>query len=66
MGTQLIFCIETDRRCKEFSYEFEVSDQSSLSLRHNIDESLIAEVKNANRVPLSFQAPFVELSEKKQ
>ena len=62
-----VVIIEYDKqKKKEFSYEFEVSDQSSLSLRHNIDESLIAEVKNANRVPLSFQAPFVELSEKKQ
>lgn len=61
-----VVSIEYDKRkTKVFSYEFDVSEQNSLILRQNIDESLIATVKNAYSIPLTFQASFVELSESK-
>lgn len=52
-------------RKKAFIYEFEVSEQNSLDLRKNIDESLNAKVKDFYRVPLAFTSPMVEISVKK-
>ena len=53
------------RKAKTFSYEFTVTEQNSMDLRNNIDESLIAKLKEYYRVPWAFKSPLVEIIEKK-
>lgn len=52
-------------KTKTFSYEFTVTEQNSMDLRTNIDESLIAKLKEHYRVPWAFKLPLVEISEVK-
>ena len=53
------------KKTKTFSCEFFVTEQNSSDLRNNIDESLIAKVKECYRVPLAFKTPMVEINEVK-
>ena len=53
------------QKTKTFSYEFTVSEQNSMELRNNIDESLITKLKEHYRVPWAFKSPMVEISERK-
>ena len=50
---------------KTFSYEFTVSEQDSMELRNDIEESLMAALKEYYHVPHAFKAPLVEISERK-
>ena len=52
-------------KSKEFSYEFIVTEQNSIELRSNIDESLISNLKDYYHVPRAFNAPMVVISETK-
>lgn len=47
-----------------FSYEFTVTEQNSMDLRNNIDESLVTKLKEYYHVPWAFKSPMVELAEK--
>ena len=53
------------QKTRTFSYEFTVTEQNSMDLRNNIDESLIAKLKEYYRMPLAFKSPLVEIIEKK-
>ena len=53
------------KKTKEFSYGFTVSEQDPFDLRTNIDESLIAKLKEYFRVSWSFKTAMVEISETK-
>ncbi|MBQ3262810.1 MAG: hypothetical protein IJH52_06520 [Oscillospiraceae bacterium] len=53
------------RKTKTFSYEFTVTEQNSKDLRNNIDESLIAKLKDIFRVQWAFKAPQIEITERK-
>ena len=53
------------QKTRTFSYEFTVTEQNSMDLRNNIDESLIAKLKEYYRVPWAFKSPLVEIIEKK-
>lgn len=53
------------QKTKTFSYEFNVTEQNSMDLRSNIDESLIAKLKEHYRMPWAFKFPLVEITEKK-
>lgn len=58
--------VEYDRRqTKSFSLDFAVSEQDYLDLRSNIDEALIAKLKEFYRVQWAFKSPLVEVSEGK-
>ena len=50
---------------KTFAYEFTVSEQDSMELRNDIEESLMAALKEYYHVPHAFKAPLVEISERK-
>ena len=52
-------------KSEEFSYEFIVTEQNSIELRSNIDESLISNLKDHYPVPRAFNAPMVVISETK-
>ncbi len=52
-------------KSEEFSYEFIVTEQNSIELRSNIDESLISNLKDHYHVPRAFNAPMVVISETK-
>ncbi|MBR3555781.1 MAG: hypothetical protein IKN89_07705 [Oscillospiraceae bacterium] len=52
------------RKRAAFSFDFTVSEQNHIDLRNNIDESLIAILKDCYRVPLAFRSPMVEVSQK--
>ena len=52
------------QKIRTFSYEFTVTEQNSMDLRSNIDESLIAKLKEFYRVPWTFKSPLVEICEK--
>lgn len=59
--------VEYDKRkTKTFSYGFTVTEQDSMDLRSNIDESLIIKLKECYRVPRSFHSPLVEITESKE
>lgn len=53
------------QKTRTFSYEFTVTEQNSMDLRNNIDESLITKLKEYYRVAWAFKSPLVEISEKK-
>lgn len=60
-----VVTVEYDKqKTKFFSLEFTVTEQNYNDLRNNIDESLIARVKDCYRVPLAFNSPMVEIVEK--
>ena len=62
----VIVTVEYDKRKKkEFSYEFTVTEQNSMDLRANIDETLIAKVKEKYQVQLALNFPIVEICESK-
>ena len=44
-----------------FTYEFVVTEQDSIELRSNIDESLISNLKDYYRVPRAFKSPIVQI-----
>ena len=52
-------------KTKSFTYEFVVTEQDSIELRSNIDESLISNIKDYYRVPRAFKSPIVVISETK-
>jgi hypothetical protein len=54
------------QKTETFSYKFSVSEQNSMDLRKNIDESLIAKAKEYCQVPLAFNTPTVELTEREK
>lgn len=61
-----VVTVEYDKqKTKSFSYEFNVTEQNSMDLRANIDESLIIKLKDHYRVPWAFKSPLVEISEVK-
>lgn len=61
-----VVTVEYDKqKTKTFSLEFTVTEQMSNDLRNNIDESLIAKVKDCCRMPLAFKSPMVEIIEEK-
>jgi len=53
------------RKTKTFSFDFTVSEQNYTDLRNNIDESLIARLKEYYRVSWAFKSPLVEIAERK-
>lgn len=53
------------QKAKTFSYEFTITEQNSMDLRNNIDESLITKLKEHYRVPWAFKSPLVEITERK-
>ncbi len=58
--------VEYDKqKTKTFSFDFSVSEQNSMDLRNNIDESLITKLKDYYHVPWAFKSPIVEISERK-
>ena len=60
-----VVTVEYDKqKTRLFSLEFTVTEQNYNDLRNNIDESLIARVKDCYRVPLAFNSPMVEIVEK--
>ena len=48
---------------KMYSYEFSVTEQNSMDLRNDIDETLIVSLKSSYQVPLAFKYPTVEIQE---
>jgi len=57
--------VEYDKqKSKTFAYEFTVTEQNSMDLRNNIDESLIAKLKERYMMSLAFRAPMVEVDER--
>ncbi len=61
-----VVTVEYDKqKTKSFSYEFNVTEQNSMDLRANIDESLIIKLKDHYRVPWAFKSPLVAISEVK-
>ena len=52
-------------KSKDYSYEFIVTEQNSIELRSNIDESLISNLKDYYHVPCAFNTPIVVISETK-
>lgn len=61
-----VIAVEYDKqKTKTFSLEFTVTEQMSNDLRNNIDESLIAKLKDCYQVPLAFKSPMVEIIEEK-
>lgn len=62
----VVVSVEYDKnKNKTFSYQFTVTEQDSMDLRTNIDESLIIKLKEYYRIPLAFKTPLVEISETK-
>ena len=53
------------QKTKTFSFDFTVSEQDYNDLRSNIDESLIAKLKDFYSVRWSFRSPMVEITERK-
>ena len=51
------------RKMKTFSFNFTVSEQDFSDLSSNIDESLIAQLKDNYSVQRAFSAPLVEIAE---
>lgn len=50
------------RKTKTFSFNFNVSEQNYSELRSNIDESLIAKLKDYYSMQRAFNAPLVEIT----
>lgn len=53
------------QKAKTFTYEFTVSEQDSMDLRNNIDEVLIAKLKEHYSIPVAVKMPMVEVTERK-
>ena len=57
--------VEYDKKKKNtFSFEFEVSEQCFANLQHNIEESLITDVKKPYGISFAFQSNRVEVSDR--